>query len=153
MTFQPFFFLKLCSKLPPISVSAWCSGNNILLKRCSPTSYQCKQQAHSLPNESPGELTLLACCLDAFQILRSLSFGFPGLLSHTITLSAAALVASLKLLGNNLVRALLWPVFCLDVTGQCNSSGSSGVAVTLTQWVSCYHCGFLSQWSLSTEGF
>lgn len=84
-------FLKLCSKLPPIWASAWCSGDNILLTRCSPTSYQCKQQAHSLSNESPGELTLLAFCRNAFQMLQSLSFSFPGLLSHTITHSAAAL--------------------------------------------------------------
>lgn len=84
-------FLKLCSKLPPISAAwAWCSGDNILLIRCSPTSYQYKQQAHSLTNEFPGELTLLACCLNAFQMRQSLSFSFPSLVSHTITHLTAA---------------------------------------------------------------
>lgn len=45
---------------------------------------------------------------------------------------------------DNLVKAPVWPVFCLDVTRQCSSSGSSGIAPTPTQW----HCGFLSQQSM-----
>lgn len=86
---------------------------------CSPTSYQCKQQTHGLSNESPCELTLLACCLNTFQMLRSLSFNFHSLFSHTITHWGAVLNALFKVTGDNSL------VFCLDDT-------SAGVTLTLT---------------------
>lgn len=74
----------LLSPLPPRNgvenryrcASAWCMGDKILLTRCSPASSQCKQQAGSLSNESPGELTLLACCLNTFQMPQFVSLGF-----------------------------------------------------------------------------
>ena len=122
-------FLKLCSKLPPISASAWCNGDNILLTRCSPAGYQYKPQAHSLPNESPVELTLMACCLNAFQMLQSLSFSFPDLLSHTITHSAAALNScSLKWLG-----IIEWVLRC-GLLSVLMSPDIHGVDLTPTQW-------------------
>lgn len=61
-----------------------------LLTRCSHTGLQCKQWVRRLSNESPGELTLLARCLNTFQMLQHVSLGFLCLLSHTITLSAVA---------------------------------------------------------------
>lgn len=99
---------------------------------CSPTSYQCKQQAHSLSNESPCELTLLAFCLNTVQMLQSLSFSFPCLFSHTITHWAAVLNKLFKITGDNSLSAPASPVFCLDVTRQWNSSGTAGVTLTLT---------------------
>lgn len=91
-------FLKLCSKLPPISASAWCSGNNILLTRCSPTSYQYKQQAHSLPNESPSELTLLPVVLmpsRCFSLCPSASQVYSP---TQLPIQQQLLIASLKIL-------------------------------------------------------
>lgn len=58
------------------------------------------------------------------------------------------LIASSKMTLDNFVSAPVWPVFCPDVTRQCDSSWSSGVAQTLTQWDFCWHCSFLSQWPL-----
>lgn len=130
MTFQSLF--PLCSKLPPISASAWCSGDNILLTRCNPTHHRAKQQVHSLPNECPGELTLFSCCLNVVQMLQSLSFSFPDLLSQTITYSAAALNKWLKM---TYVSFPDWPVFCHEVTAQC-FSGIDLKGFSVVTWLS-----------------
>lgn len=65
--------------------------------------------------------------------------------SPAITNSAAALNSSFKMTWNNLVGSPVGPAFCLVVTRQCDSSGSSGIALILTLRGSCWCCVFLSR--------